>query len=113
MSLYVVGWNNCILAELFDSVTLSFEVGIMKPEIKIYEIACNTLNVKPEQCFYIGDGGSEELSSANSLGMKSYYASWFIEKWPLWKRQRKGRDIVENFPRLEDINDIVGIAKMA
>ena len=40
----------------------------------------NTLNVKPEECLYIGDGGSNELEAAKKLGMKAMQAIWYLKE---------------------------------
>jgi putative hydrolase of the HAD superfamily len=40
---------------LFDSVTLSFEVKVMKPGAGIYRDAVGKLNVPPRECVYIDD----------------------------------------------------------
>ena len=38
------------------------------------------LGVAPEECVYIGDGGSQELETARALGMNAMQAVWYIEK---------------------------------
>ncbi|RUT47387.1 hypothetical protein EJP82_06665 [Paenibacillus anaericanus] len=101
------------LAHYFDTLTHSFQTEVMKPDTKIFEIACKSLNILPEECIYLGDGGSNELSSARAFGMESYYASWYIEKWPSWKKHESGRDNVNEFRRSSDIKELVNIAKMA
>ncbi len=40
-----------------------------KPSRRIYEIACERLKVQPQQCLYVGDGSSKELTGAASVGM--------------------------------------------
>ena len=40
---------------LFDSVTLSFEVGALKPEPEIYLDALRKLSLPPEECVFIDD----------------------------------------------------------
>jgi len=62
-------WKNSQLSKVFDEPVFSAEVGIRKPDIRIYQIACSRLNVRPDQCIYIGDGGSYELTGAANAGM--------------------------------------------
>jgi putative hydrolase of the HAD superfamily len=57
------------VAPLLDTTVLSVELGICKPEPEIYLTACERLGVTPEQCVYVGDGGSRELSGAQAVGM--------------------------------------------
>ncbi len=40
---------------LFDTVTLSFEVGAMKPHGDIYRDALTKLKIKPDKCVFIDD----------------------------------------------------------
>lgn len=60
-----------MFAPLFDAAVFSCRVGVKKPERRICEIACERLQVKPEECLYVGDGGSEELTGAAAMGMTS------------------------------------------
>ena len=38
------------------------------------------LSVSPEECFYIGDGGSHELEAAKELGLYAYQAVWYLKE---------------------------------
>lgn len=70
----------CTLAPYFDVMLLSCEVGMQKPELGIFNRCLTELSVKPEECLYVGDGGSRELETARSLGMETLQAGWFIKK---------------------------------
>ena len=59
------------LGEYIDTYTSSKEVGIGKPETKIYLIAIEKLGLKPEECIYIDDRG-EWVQSALDLGFKAF-----------------------------------------
>ena len=52
----------------FDVFIESSVVGLRKPDPRIYELACHTLGVKPEQTAFLDDIGSN-LKSARALGM--------------------------------------------
>jgi putative hydrolase of the HAD superfamily len=54
---------------LFDAIVFSCDVGVMKPDAAIYVRACSIVNAAPEQCFFVGDGGDNELEGADALGM--------------------------------------------
>jgi len=62
-------WEESLLAPHFDNVIFSCNVGIKKPDPRIYSLACKKLNVKSKNCLYIGDGSSRELSGALNVGM--------------------------------------------
>jgi putative hydrolase of the HAD superfamily len=57
------------IAPLLDVSVFSVEVGRCKPDPLIYLEACWRLRVAPEDCLYIGDGGSQELTGAAAVGM--------------------------------------------
>ena len=54
----------------FDSITTSFEVGVMKPDKKIFEDALSKSPLKPEECLYIDDI-IEYVNAAKKIGMKA------------------------------------------
>ena len=66
----VRSWKNTAFSKIFDKPIFSCEIGIKKPDIRIYQITCKNLNVKPNECIYVGDGSSNELSGAANAGMK-------------------------------------------
>ena len=66
------------LYDLFDAICMSCDVKLKKPDIRIYELCAGKLNVKPEECLYVGDGGSNELSAARTAGMKPLQATWYL-----------------------------------
>jgi len=54
---------------LFDAVTLSFEVGALKPEPEIYLDALRKLSLPPEACVFIDDIG-KYAEGAAALGIR-------------------------------------------
>lgn len=64
-------WQNTSFAPVFDASILSCEVGLKKPDPRIYQLACNYLKVSPQDCLYVGDGSSHELTGASRVGMHS------------------------------------------
>lgn len=81
----------------FDAICLSYEQGIIKPDKEIYYRCMEKLGVTAEECLYVGDGGSQELETARSLGMQAVQAVWY--------RQEKGKgrmaDIRPEFEQVE------------
>lgn len=64
----------------FDAVYLSYEQGVQKPDEEIFQRCMNGFSVKPEECLYVGDGGSNELETADKLGMKAVQAVWYLQE---------------------------------
>ncbi len=61
----------------FDAPCLSWEVGVRKPDPAIYRHCTVKLGISPENCLYVGDGGSRELETAGELGMQAVQATWY------------------------------------
>jgi HAD superfamily hydrolase (TIGR01509 family) len=74
----VTAWPDCPLVPLFDTVLLSYEVRLAKPDARIYELACSRLGIEPGEALFVGDGGSDELYGARRCGLTAYHAVWFI-----------------------------------
>ena len=54
--------------QLFDHVFESSKMGIRKPNPRIYELMCETLDVDPARCIYLDDLGIN-LKPARAMGM--------------------------------------------
>ena len=52
----------------FDAVVESSKVGVRKPEVRFYEIACELVGVSPHQCVFLDDLGVN-LKPAAAMGM--------------------------------------------
>lgn len=76
------GWPDSELSALIEDVVPSFEVGVMKPEALIYRQGLQLLRVRADETVYIGDGGNDELSGAERVGMTACWATWFLDRWP-------------------------------
>ncbi len=57
------------VARFLAGCVYSIDVGRCKPHPAMYLEACLRLRVTPDECLYIGDGGSHELSGARDVGM--------------------------------------------
>ena len=58
-------------AHLFDSAIFSSRERLKKPDPRIYQLACERLGVRPEDCLYIADGENRELAAAAKVGLHS------------------------------------------
>jgi len=64
-----VAANEAVM-EMFQVVIQSSVVGVRKPNPKIYEMACEALNVAPEDAVYLDDLGIN-LKPARAMGMQT------------------------------------------
>ena len=58
------------LASYIDIPVFSCEEQIKKPSSSIYHRICHRLDVEPDECIYVGDGSSQELTGAAAVGMR-------------------------------------------
>ncbi len=56
------------LREKLDALVLSVEVGLVKPELEIYRLTGERLDVPLKECFFVGDGGDSEMVGARQAG---------------------------------------------
>ena len=59
------------LYTLFDpqALFISDQIGISKPNPKLYQRACRDLNVQPFETMYVGDNPLTDIDPANQIGM--------------------------------------------
>jgi putative hydrolase of the HAD superfamily len=62
-------WAETPLAGTLDETIFSCDVGVSKPDPRIYEIACERLGVEAAECLFVGDGANDELPGAERVGM--------------------------------------------
>jgi epoxide hydrolase-like predicted phosphatase len=61
-------YDRDLLAEIFDDAVISAEVGMHKPELEIYELACKRIGVPAERCLFVDDL-RENCEGAEAVGM--------------------------------------------
>ena len=83
-------WPETLLAPLFDAAVFSATAGFMKPDRRIYELACTELGVEPTDCLFVGDGANDELAGAQRVGMTPVLIHGEGEE-PMWKDARGWR----------------------
>ncbi|MBE2236457.1 MAG: HAD-IA family hydrolase [Caldilineaceae bacterium] len=68
-----VAWLDAHIPELkqFELVIMSNEVGLLKPNPDIFELALELLNLSAGQVLYIDDA-AENVATAHQLGMESF-----------------------------------------
>ena len=61
------------LSERIQSLTISGEIGIRKPNIEIFEVACERADALPEEAIFVGDTVGNDIVGANRAGMTSVF----------------------------------------
>jgi epoxide hydrolase-like predicted phosphatase len=65
-------YDRGLLAELFDGIVISGEVGVRKPSPEIYELGARTVELDPGACVFVDDLGFN-LKPARELGMRTVH----------------------------------------
>ena len=51
------------------AIVISNQIGISKPNPKIYQRACSDLNLRPIETMYVGDNPAHDIDPPNKIGM--------------------------------------------
>nr|BFE66399.1 HAD-IA family hydrolase [Dactylosporangium thailandense] len=65
-------YDRVLLAELFDGVVISAEVGLRKPAPEIYALGAEAVGLDPAECVYVDDLPGN-LKPARALGMTTLH----------------------------------------
>ena len=61
------------LSERIQSLTISGEIGVRKPNLEIFKVACERADVLPKEAVYVGDTIQNDIVGANRAGMISVF----------------------------------------
>jgi len=90
------------IAQYFDDLTISCEIGYLKPRKEIFESSLRALSVRPEEALHVGDLFKADVLGATSCGM---HAALYTGLWHKYAQyMNPGEHIPENFhPRTSKI----------
>jgi FMN phosphatase YigB (HAD superfamily) len=71
--------NDTGIAHLFEAVLISADIGVRKPNPKIYERILEMLALAPGEILFVGDGPYYDVAGPNRAGMGT-----------VWVREKKG-----------------------
>ncbi|CAI6015851.1 Phosphoglycolate phosphatase [Paenibacillus sp. JJ-100] len=69
------------IREDYDHIIVSEEVGVKKPDLRIFTLAFEHFGLKPEQCIYIGDHPLNDIRGAAKAGMSTIWMK-VNQPWP-------------------------------
>jgi putative hydrolase of the HAD superfamily len=100
-------WPETEFAGLFDAEVFSSQVGLAKPDPRIYRRCCELLGVEPAEAVFVGDGANDELEGARRVGMQAILIHRPDED-PLWPEvQAWGGLRVTSIPGVLDVLRLV------
>jgi putative hydrolase of the HAD superfamily len=65
------------LTGLLDTIVISSEVGMRKPDPGIFRLALDELGVEPHDAMFVGDRLDTDVQGAAAVGMTTAQALWF------------------------------------
>lgn len=86
------------LREYCDIVVVSGDLGVHKPDKRIFEFTAERLGLKCEECVYVGDHPINDIQGALSSGMSAIRMNW---GW------FKDKDLRSDVPVIDDIIDVL------
>lgn len=61
------------IRDLFECILVSEEVGVKKPDPRIFELALDRLRLRPDECVYVGDHPRNDIEGAGRVGMRTVW----------------------------------------
>jgi putative hydrolase of the HAD superfamily len=65
-------WPDLVWTAPIQGAVFSWSERARKPDPRLYRRAAERLQLDCTECLYLGDGGSQELSGAEAVGMHAY-----------------------------------------
>ncbi len=92
--------KNAGLMPLIDFLLIGGEIGINKPDKRIFEIAAERLDIKCAECVYVGDHPVNDIEAALGAGMKAVRVN---RGWFTGKDLRPDVPVIENIVQVTDV----------
>jgi len=70
--------NKIGLADKFETIVVSGEVGYVKPHPLPFETMLKRLNLTAKQCIYVGDTWLDDIQGAKRIGMQAIHTTQYV-----------------------------------
>jgi HAD superfamily hydrolase (TIGR01549 family) len=87
------------LDKYFDYMIMSFDVGLAKPDPKMFELVLEKFSVKPDEVVYIGDGFKNDFLGAKNVGFNVFLIDR-VKKHPEYAAEQW---YITSFKKLENM----------
>ena len=85
-----------------NAIFISDEIGISKPNPKLYETAVGRMGLEPSEVMYVGDSPAHDVAPPKSLGMITAWARR-ASKWTPTDESEQATHEVDDFDQLRAI----------
>lgn len=93
--------ENLRIAPLFDAIVVSGDVGIYKPDARVFDILLGRLGTTPQEVLYVGDSHRMDVVGAKGAGMWSAWVRTPHGAVKLTPWDKDGEEAVEVTPDIE------------
>jgi FMN hydrolase / 5-amino-6-(5-phospho-D-ribitylamino)uracil phosphatase len=70
------------IADLFDDIVTSVNVGVAKPARPIFDAAVQRAGVAPQETLHVGDHAESDIQGARDAGMRTVWVNRTSAEWP-------------------------------
>lgn len=86
------------IKKYFIDIITAGEIGISKPNIKLFNIACKRVNKQPQECYYIGDDLQTDIIPCKDVGMNG-----------IWLNRKRERLTINSIKMIYNLSDLRSI----
>ncbi|HDR14832.1 MAG TPA: HAD family hydrolase [Desulfobacteraceae bacterium] len=100
--------NTTGLAECFDIVVISGEMGYRKPHRMVFDRLVAELGVSPDETIYIGDDPEPDITGALGAGIRPVWTTYVVDRGLPYAPGYMSRESEEDFqiPRISSWDDL-------
>jgi HAD superfamily hydrolase (TIGR01549 family) len=91
--------DHCGIGVFIDAAIPAVMHGTTKPRPQAFMLCCDSLQIGPEACWFVGDRLIDDVTASAALGMRSI----------LVDRTGRYEQTLVPYPRLPDLSDLLGI----
>lgn len=88
----------------FDLLVISDEVGLHKPDVRIFEYALDKAGAEPSRCVMVGDRVDNDVRPAKALGMRTVWLDNDYSRMPYRPRDDHERLYIESYLRISGVD---------
>lgn len=84
--------------QYFSCIITAGEVGISKPNIELFNIACRRVNEMPNECYYIGDDLHIDIIPCKDVGMNG-----------IWLNRKQDTLTINSIKMIYSLSDLMNV----
>jgi putative hydrolase of the HAD superfamily len=104
--------DNYRIQDLFDVIVVSSEIGVRKPDARIFVAAFKALSIKPKEAVFVSDELAEDLVGAKGLGMITVWLKNPHIKSEWIRYEKPEEKIFEPDATISDLKELLRFLKL-